>query len=95
MKKIKISKKQSDEINSKWLKLNGAGYFDFKNKEILLYDGGLFAIDIEKKRVPRTKCWLSNKPTEYEINGKKQVGYEFKSTNLKGTKIRTDYKVNI
>lgn len=55
MKKIKLSKKQQEEINNKWIRKNGAGIFDFKNRDIILYDGGLFAVEKEVKKCFRSR----------------------------------------
>lgn len=50
--------KQADLLNKqkafqKWLEKNGACNLDFKNRNIVLYDGGLFSI--ESKNVKRRK----------------------------------------
>jgi hypothetical protein len=93
MKKVKISKKEAEKINNEWLNKNGAGYFDFKNKDILLYDGGLFCVIVEKKKVPRTKGYIDKKHPimkDGEI-----IGYPFKSPKIGGMINQYDYKVNI
>lgn len=87
-----MSKKEAEKINREWLEKNGAGEFDFKNKDVILYDGGLFAIEVEKKRVLRHRIWISKKPTM--VDGK-IFGYELKSTKLRGTRIKEDYKARI
>ena len=33
-----------------WIKNNGACSFDYKDRDIILHDGGLFSIEKEKKR---------------------------------------------
>lgn len=86
----KINKKQQDKINQGWLHKNGAGDFDFKERTINLY--GLFALEIEKKRVPRTRIWVDKK---HPIISGTQKFYELKSTKLGGTKIQEDCRATI
>jgi hypothetical protein len=45
----KITKEMKKTMDL-WIKNNGACAFDHKNKNILLYDGGLFSIEKERKR---------------------------------------------
>lgn len=70
-KRIKLTKKQK-EIVENWIKNNGCAGFDFKNKDIILYDGGLFGIEKTTKIKPRTRMILSKNPEESMINGKLQ-----------------------
>jgi len=58
----KLNKKQLDKIAEKWLYKNGASKIDFKNHEIILWDGGLFGGEVKKKKVPRTKIRLDHIP---------------------------------
>lgn len=71
IKKIKLTKEQK-EIVENWIKNNGCANFDFKNKDIILYDGWLFSIEKTTKIKPRTRMILSKKPEESMINGKLQ-----------------------
>ena len=45
--KKKITKKD-EEIMEDWIRKNGACSFDYKNKDIILHDGGLFSIEKKK-----------------------------------------------
>ena len=60
---IKKNKKLLDE----WIKKNGACGFDLKNRNILLYDGGLFSIEKEKRMLPRMKGTKRLPSGSYEI----------------------------
>ena len=40
-------------VAEEWIRKNGACKFDFKNRDIILYDGGLFSIEKEKIRLPK------------------------------------------
>jgi len=53
MKKSKII--EDEKAFKVWLHKNGACNIDFKNQDIILYDGGLFSI--------RDKKWRAKKPT--------------------------------
>lgn len=46
-KSKRITKKQK-EVMEKWIIKNGGCYFDYKNKDIILPDGGLFYIGKKK-----------------------------------------------
>lgn len=71
MKKIKITK-EKEKIAEKWRQSHGVATFDFKNEDIILYDGGLFSI--EQKSVMRHKIIGFKKMPELNINGKKLKG---------------------
>jgi len=43
-----MNKKQKDKIIQKWIETNGACDINTKEHNIILYDGGLFAIETEK-----------------------------------------------
>jgi hypothetical protein len=45
-----MNKKQ---LSNKWILNNGACGFDFKNKNIILHDGGIFSIETEKMKVSK------------------------------------------
>jgi len=45
--KKKITKKDK-KIMEEWIRKNGACSFDYKNKDIILHDGGLFSIEKKK-----------------------------------------------
>ena len=46
-------KKINEEVTQNWIIKNGACKFDLKNRDILLYDGGLFSIEKEKVMLSR------------------------------------------
>lgn len=48
-----MKKTNRQKIIEEWIKRNGCAGFDLKNKNIILYDGGL--LSIEKKKVKRSK----------------------------------------
>jgi hypothetical protein len=52
--------KMKRKILNEWIKNHGAASFDLKNRDIILYDGGLFSI--EKKIVLRHKVKGFAKP---------------------------------
>lgn len=52
MEKNKITKEDKKTM-SRWITKNGACRFDTKNKDIILYDGGLFSIEKEKLMLPK------------------------------------------
>lgn len=75
------------EVIQKWKKRNGAADFDLKKRNIILYDGGLFAIEKKIKKRPRYKL-IKIKEGEYTgcselvpIKGKK-IKYEDYKTYL-------------
>lgn len=45
---IKRIGKKDEEVMKKWISRHRACYFDYKNKDIILPDGGLFGIDKKK-----------------------------------------------
>ncbi len=45
--------KSQKKITQVWIEKNGACRFDLKNKDIHLYDGGLFSIEKEKILLPK------------------------------------------
>jgi hypothetical protein len=60
MKKSKLPKKQ-EKIAENWIKNHGAASFDFRNRDIILHDGGIFAVTTETKTKPRTRIWFNRK----------------------------------
>ena len=70
---MRISKKKK-EIADKWCEQNGASSFDFENRDIYFYDGGLFSIENTPKIKPWTKEKIG-KPTKEIIGNKKQTTY--------------------
>jgi hypothetical protein len=44
-----MKQSKADKLNKEWGEKYGAASFDFKNRNIILYDGGLFSV--EKKKV--------------------------------------------
>lgn len=44
----KVITKKDKKIMENWIKGHGACYFDYKNKDIILPDGGLFGIEKKK-----------------------------------------------
>jgi hypothetical protein len=73
MKKKKLTKKECEEINLKWKMKNGCSNFDFKEKNMIIYDGGLFPIC--EKEVMRNKV-LGTKKIKFDFNGKETNGYK-------------------
>jgi len=77
---IKNNKKATANKNKKvrdWIKNHGCASFDFKNKDIILHDGGLFAI--ETKTVQRHKV-IGTKPLP---NGGGQIMFSKKKFPIK------------
>lgn len=81
-----MKKKKLDLIADEWLKRNGASKIDFKNKELIIFDGGLFGGKVKLKRVRRKKIWLEPLP---------DGGFELKSKVLKGYKNEYSYEGSI
>jgi hypothetical protein len=69
--KIRLTQEQK-KIAEKWRQKHGAATFDFKGRNIILHDGGLFSI--EQKPVMRHKIIGFKKCPEININGKKIKG---------------------
>ena len=67
--KIKITKEQ-EKIAEKWIRNHGAASFDFKNRDILLGDGGIIVVNVETKTKPRTRIWF-DKMHPVMLNGHK------------------------
>jgi hypothetical protein len=65
---INLPKSKQKKVDS-WIKRNGCAIFDFKNREIILYDGGLFSIEKEIKIKPKTRV-IFGKLHQTNINGK-------------------------
>ncbi len=74
-KKI-LSKSEKDKVDN-WIKRNGCATFDFKNKDIILGDGGLFGIEKEIKIKPKTRT-VFGKLKELNLNGKTIKAHELK-----------------
>lgn len=60
MKKLKITKEQ-EKIAENWIKNHGAASFDFKNRDVILHDGGIFGVSVETKTKPKTRIWFDKK----------------------------------
>lgn len=73
-----MAKMNKQKIIEEWIKKNGCAGFDLKNRDIILYDGGLFSI--EKKKVKRSKIVgykkLPNGSVQILFSKKKTVPYE-------------------
>ena len=64
--------KEKRKLAEEFIYTEGAAQFDFKNKTIILNDGGLFSIDKEVKMVPRTRfVSVKGDLTLKKIKGKK------------------------
>ncbi len=81
MKKIKMDKTKQ-EIIERWIQKHGAATFDLKNKNIILYDGGLFSIEKEIKIKPKTRL-IFGKLHEINVNKKTIKAREMKFIPLK------------
>lgn len=81
-----LSKNEKEKVEA-WIKRNGCATFDFKNKDIILWDGGLFGIEKEIKIKPKTKI-VFGKLKELNINGK-----TIKTHELKFIPIRKNNKI--
>jgi hypothetical protein len=57
---IRITKEMK-EISEKWQRNHGAASFDFKKRNIILHDGGLFAVNVETKTKPKKRIWFDKK----------------------------------
>lgn len=69
-----MKKTNKKEIIKKWIENNGAAGFDLKNRNIILYDGGLFSIE----NIPKIKEWtkvVKRKAEKRMFNGKEQTVY--------------------
>ncbi len=69
MKKLKITKEQ-ERIAENWIKNHGAANFDFKNRNVILHDGGIFGISVETKTKPKTRIRFDKKHPDV-WNGRK------------------------
>jgi hypothetical protein len=95
-KEMKDLTKGEREVLEKWRTANGCATFDFKNDDIIIHDGGLFAIADEPKRKQNFKVSFkkSEKPITFP-NGKKITGSEVIFTKEAGTHIEHNYQVII
>lgn len=57
MKNQRITKEQ-ERISERWIRNHGAASFDFKNRDIILHDGGIFVVNVETKTKPKTRIWF-------------------------------------
>lgn len=83
----KINQKAKQKKVENWIKRNGCATFDFKNKEVVLHDGGLFSVEKEIKIKPKTKI-IFGKLHKTNINGKM-----IKTREMKLIPIRKNGKV--
>jgi len=79
------------EILEKWIMNNGCVTFDYENDDILIHDGGLFAMEDKPKRVPNSKITFSKKASFHMMGGKKLKFHEMIHTKLPGTYIQHNY----
>jgi len=63
-----------NKIIKKWIENNGCAGFDLKNRDIILYDGGLFYIENTDKIKEWTKV-IKRKAEKRMFNGKEQIVY--------------------
>jgi len=75
----KINKEKAE----KWIKRNGCASFDFKNKDIIFWDGGLFAIEKEIKIKPKTRIIFGKMDEVMSLNGKTIKARELKFIPLR------------
>lgn len=69
-----MNKKEKEKIVNEWINKNGAAEFDLKNRNIILYDGGLFSME----NLPKIKAWTKykkGKPEKITLNGKESTVY--------------------
>ncbi len=85
--KNKITSKTRQKKVDNWIKRNGCSTFDFKKKEVILHDGGLFSVEKEIKIKPKTKI-IFGKLQKSNINGK-----TIKTREMKLIPIRKNGKV--
>jgi hypothetical protein len=78
----KLQYKQRKKIIEKWINKNGAASFDLKNRDIILWDGGLFCIDKETKIKNKTRMVIQ-KESSLVSNGKVFKGKEIKFIPIK------------
>jgi hypothetical protein len=73
----RINKKVQKEMES-WIWKNGACSFDYKNRDIILHDGGLFSIEKEKRRARKIVGYkkLPNGMTEILFSKTKSLWVE-------------------
>jgi hypothetical protein len=67
--------KKDKEIMEKWIEKHGACYFDYKNKDIILPDGGLFSIEKKKYKARKIAGYkkLPNGNTQILFSKKKII----------------------
>lgn len=58
-----------------WISKHGAASFDLREKDIILWDSGLFSISKEVKTKNKTRVVVDKKPTITKINGKDIKSY--------------------
>jgi hypothetical protein len=86
--------KKEVEILDKWRMANGCVTFDYKEDDILIHDGGLFAIVDEPKRSQNVKITFSKIDKYHTMpNGKKMKFHEMLSEKRPGTHIDHNYRV--
>lgn len=95
---IKLSERKQKKVDN-WIKRNGCASFDFNNRDIILWDGGLFAIEKEIKIKPKQRI-IFGKYKKIDLNGKTIKAHEMKFIPIrkKGKIINGEYeyyKVNL
>jgi len=74
----KVITKKDKEIMENWIENNGACYFDYKNKDIILPDGGLFSIEKKKYMARKIVGYkkLPNRNTQVLFSKKRLIPSE-------------------
>lgn len=56
-----------NKIVRRWIREHGAANFDFKNKDIIFHDGGLFCIEPRKIKIHKTKGLKKLNDGSYQV----------------------------
>jgi len=91
-KELKDLSDKEREILERWLTANGCVTFDYKNDDILIHDGGLFAMEDRPKRKQNFELKFIKPNTTHKFpNGKPITGSEVIFIKKPGTYIQHNY----